>query len=199
MAVRRTREGVNGMRRVSVRRPRGFTLIELMIVTAILAILAAIAIPLYNNYILRTKQAEAYTLGHVIKTQQWAYWARFDCFAETESLPAGLPSGVPRIWASVATTPFVACGAAVSMESFGFRPAQNRVYYTYECDATIASPGVTDDFVCSVTGDIDADTNIFELIFCTDHDVDGVGMPSPATGQACNVTFQYHRVSAGIF
>ena len=47
---------------------KGFTLIELMIVVAIVAILAAIAIPQYNDYTARAQMTEAYTLASGLKT-----------------------------------------------------------------------------------------------------------------------------------
>lgn len=46
-------------RRCTRGRTRGFTLIELMIAVAILAIIAAVALPLYNQYSIRTYRTEA--------------------------------------------------------------------------------------------------------------------------------------------
>ena len=55
---------------------KGFTLIELMIVVAIIGILAAIAIPAYQNYTVRSQVTEGLYLADGWKTGVAEYYAR---------------------------------------------------------------------------------------------------------------------------
>ena len=64
---------------------RGFTLIELMIVVAIIGILAAIAIPNFIRFQARSKQSEAKTNLKAIFTAQKSYFGERDAYVDTIS------------------------------------------------------------------------------------------------------------------
>lgn len=70
---------------------RGFTLIELMIVVAIIGILAAIAIPAYQQYVARAQVTEAVVLAGGLKMQVMDIYANEGTLAMMNSGSRGIP------------------------------------------------------------------------------------------------------------
>mgnify|MGYP001433918451 CR=1 FL=1 len=64
-------------------RQRGFTLIELGVVLAILAILAAVAVPTYAAMVKRSRRAEAQQVWNMVRTELWTYYLENNEFPET--------------------------------------------------------------------------------------------------------------------
>ncbi|MEF3083834.1 pilin [Luteimonas sp. SMYT11W] len=71
---------------------KGFTLIELMIVVAIIAILAAIALPAYQDYVARSQVSEGLSLSAGPKTAIAEYYANYGAWP-ADPTAAGVAAG----------------------------------------------------------------------------------------------------------
>ncbi|MBW2713505.1 MAG: prepilin-type N-terminal cleavage/methylation domain-containing protein [Deltaproteobacteria bacterium] len=136
-----------------MKRESGFTLIELMIVVAIIGILSAIAIPNFVKFQLRSKTSEAKVNLKAIVVAEDAYYAEFGTYVPNNpSLLPGLLSGQKVAWE-------VAEGVdRTGFNLIGWEPAGD-VYFAYAV-ATNATNGAT-TFTADAMGDIDNDDALF--------------------------------------
>ena len=134
------------MKKIHTRRG-GFTLIELMIVVAIIGILAAIAIPNFLRFQLKAKSSEGKTNLAAIRTAEESY------FAEYGNYVSALPS--PPTGSMAPFNQKTVYSHAVALAGFdivGWTP-EGMVYFNYSVEIN----GAADEITAGAGADIDND------------------------------------------
>ena len=116
---------------------QGFTLIELMIVVAIIGILAAIAIPAYQDYTSRAKVSESTSLLDGMKTDMHEYLGEYGAFPGSMALLTAY-SGAKVItgkYVSLITAPAAGLLQAQMKSTVGANINDGTVVFSFYTDA----------------------------------------------------------------
>ncbi len=132
------------MKKLNARRG-GFTLIELMIVVAIIGILAAIAIPNFLRFQLKAKSSEGKTNLAAIRTAEESYYAEYGYYVSADPSPMTINNNLKTTFADAVTDK----GFAI----VGWSP-EGDVFFNYAVETATGDDG----YMASAAADIDADT-----------------------------------------
>ena len=100
------------------RKSQGFTLIELMIVIAIIGILAAVAVPAYQDYIIRTRVSEGYVATGEARASIQEYYTVKDQSFPSSNAQAGMGSSA-AFKSTYVSTLIVTSGGVVTVTLTG--------------------------------------------------------------------------------
>jgi type IV pilus assembly protein PilA len=155
-------------------RKGGFTLIELMIVVAIIGILAAIAIPNFLRFQLKAKSSEGKTNLAAIRTAEQSYYSEFGVFVSASASPPNPPQNQKTNFTYVDP-------AGAGFDRLGWSP-EGQVYFNY--GVAIANSGYT----AAAAADIDADTTYQQWGYKKLNAGANVTAPDLGNGGVCPVT-----------
>jgi type IV pilus assembly protein PilA len=136
-------------------RRAGFTLIELMIVIAIIGVLAAVAVPGFRRYQMTAKRAEAFTNLKALATSQKSFYAEWNSYIDSPPEPWNTSGEAPS-QRKRSVAPLTASFAAL-----GWTP-EGDVFYDYDsCSAPGCSVACSCQtcFTATAWGDLDDDGN----------------------------------------
>jgi len=168
---------------------QGFTLMEMMIVVAIIGILAAIAVPSYQSYMQRARTAEAVTFLAEIRQRQEAYRAEFGQYCSASAAPGtGIGGGAWQPTALPTNGDRTVWAPTAGWDQLGASPDGPTMFqYRTTAGAPGQATGVpsfpaTDFwFAAQARGDLDGDgqTVTFEVISATNRMFIGYNSMNP--------------------
>lgn len=144
----------------------GFTLVELMIVVAIIGVLATISIPNFQRFALRSKAGEAKLNLTAIRSAEGAYFGEYGTYVRASVEPSGR-SAAGTIGSS--KRPWRPCPALITLNDstgfcvMGFAP-EGPTYFDYEVATLNSNVGRTVatmdvEYFAAANSDIDGDRN----------------------------------------
>jgi type IV pilus assembly protein PilA len=139
-----------------MRSKKGFTLVELMIVVAIIGILAAIAIPNFLNFRLKAKTSEAKSNLGAIRSTEVAYFAEWGDYIVGQTYTPGHTGAAPFNQGDK-----VRWDPTTRFSILGFAP-EGMVFYDYQLEDTAVEINDT-TFTARAHGDLDNDSQWSEF------------------------------------